>query len=247
MLCCYLHKMTVTLVCCCVPVVVLSGPCFTALFLLCVPVACRQSPRVDPLYMAPLSPRRSNSATPRSSPARSPAALVPMPPASLNVVRSPAGVAPASASAALPAARSSRQSLSFSAGSKGAPRADPQREEQQQHKLATGAGRRACSAPPSPASAAPRGTVRAPSVGGASSSGTSSRPGSTRSSQGVSHQSLYCQKLAYSSVRGTVAPGVRKTDRVARFQQLQQQWARDRYVPASWLLLHWCVDTCSTC
>jgi hypothetical protein len=44
----------------------------------------------------------------------------------------------------------------------------------------------------------------------------------------VSHESLYCQRLAYSSQRSAVAPGVSKTDRVARFQQMQQQWAKDR-------------------
>lgn len=204
--------------------------------------SCRQSPRVDPLYLAPSSPRRSNPATPRSSPALSPAPLaaaLSAAAAGLGALRSPAGTAPA---AAVGAGRSGgsasvKQSLTFSAGSRGAAgaRGSAHHHHQQQHQRgeAGGAGRRASSAPPTPSAGAPGGALRAPSLEGVGSSSASGGCYSARRSAGVSHESLYCQRLssACGGQRSAVAPGVRKTDRVARFQQMQQQWARDRWVP----------------
>lgn len=197
---------------------------------------CRQSPRVDPLYLAPSSPRRSNPATPRSSPARSPAPVAPLSAAavSLGLVRSPAGIAPAAAVSGPAGRGSSKQGLSFSAGSKGM-----QGRSGAQLQQANAVGmRRASSAPATPAAAAPPASVRSSGAGFGSSSagggGTgSSSSYSSRSRSAASHESLYCQRLAYSNQRSAVAPGVRKTDRVARFQQMQQQWQRDRWVPAA--------------
>lgn len=200
---------------------------------------CRQSPRVDPLYLAPLSPRRSNPATPRSSPARSPAPIVPLSAAALGLglMRSPIGTAPMAALAAGRTGMGSRQGQALSAGSKGLQeRSGP---HQRQQSGAAGA-RRSASAPATPVAVAAQG---APAEGpgysaatGRSSAGrSSSSSGSSyggRSRSGVSHESLYCQRLAYSSQRSTVAPGVRKTDRVARFQQMSEQWQRDRYAQA---------------
>lgn len=204
--------------------------------------SCRQSPRVDPLYLAPSSPRRSNPATPRSSPALSPAPVAAALSAAAGgpgALRSPAGIAPA---AAVGAGRSGcsagvKQSLTFSSGSRGAAgaRGSAHHHHQQQQHLrgeAGGAGRRASSAPPTLTAGAPGGALRGPSVGGAGGSGASGGCYSARRSAAVSHESLYCQRLssACGSQRSTVAPGVRKTDRVARFQQMQQQWDRDRWV-----------------
>lgn len=209
------------------------------------------SPRVDPLYLAPSSPRRSNPATPRSSPARSPAPLAPLSATAvgLGLMRSPSGVAPASAvgpvvGGALSAGRRSsssngggggsesggaRQSLTLSAGSsRGAQgRAGPQQQQ------GVAGVRRVSSAPPTPASTAPSaaGAAAGRTAGGSSGGSLAGLAGRrSSSSNGVSHESLYCQRLAYGggSQRNTVAPGVRKTDRVARFQQMQQQWQRDR-------------------
>lgn len=54
-----------------------------------------------------------------------------------------------------------------------------------------------------------------------------SRTGSASSSSSVS---MYCQQLSWGGTRNkAVAPGVRKTDRVARFQQMQQAWLKDRW------------------
>lgn len=190
-------------------------------------LSCRQSPRVDPLYLAPSSPRRSNPATPRSSPALSPVPLAPLSAAAvgLGLMSSPAGTAPAAAMGATRSASSSgsRQCLSFSAGGRAV--AGRSSAHQQQQREGAGSTRRVASAPPTPSAVAPSGAHRAPGPGAGSNSGNGSY--SARRSS-VSHESLYCQRLAYSSQRSTVAPGVRKTDRVARFQQMQQQWSRDR-------------------
>lgn len=196
---------------------------------LTVILACRQSPRVDPLYLAPSSPRRSNPATPRSSPALSPAPLAPLSAVAvgLGLMRSPAGNVPAAA--AMGAGRSassngSRQSLCFSAASRVVSGRSSAQQQQQQREGA-GGSRRTSSAPATPSAVAPSAALRGPGSGVGSSSANGSY--SARRSN-ASHESLYCQRLAYSSQRSTVAPGVRKTDRVARFQQMQQQWARDR-------------------
>uniref|UniRef100_A0A383VBI5 Uncharacterized protein n=1 Tax=Tetradesmus obliquus TaxID=3088 RepID=A0A383VBI5_TETOB len=72
-----------------------------------------------------------------------------------------------------------------------------------------------------------RGSVAPSTAGsyGGVSSGSSSSAGSSSS------LSRYCQQLSWSSGRSTaMAPGVRKTDRVARFQKMQQAWQKDRYL-----------------
>ena len=199
------------------------------------------------MYLAPLSPRRSsNPATPRSSPAISPAPMAPLSAAAvgLGLLRSPSGIAPAAAlishRGSSSAGRSSssgrggdagasRHSCqSFSAGSKGLHgRAGTQQQLQQvqQQGVAAGGVRRSSSAPSTPVAASVRGSGLGSGGGAGGSVAGSSHTGRSRS--GVSHESMYCQRLAYSQ-RSTVAPGVRKTDRVARFQQMQQQWQRDR-------------------
>jgi hypothetical protein len=69
-----------------------------------------------------------------------------------------------------------------------------------------------------------RGSVAPTTAGSSSYSGVRSNGGNSSS------LSRYCQQLSWSSGRSTaVAPGVCKTDRVARFQKMQQAWQKDRW------------------
>ncbi|KAF6252927.1 hypothetical protein COO60DRAFT_483852 [Scenedesmus sp. NREL 46B-D3] len=72
----------------------------------------------------------------------------------------------------------------------------------------------------------------APSTAGGSSYGGISSGSSSSSSGGIgSSLSQYSQQLSWSGGRSNaMAPGVRKTDRVARFQKMQQAWQKDRYL-----------------
>jgi hypothetical protein len=117
---------------------------------------------------------------------------------------------------------------------------------QQQQREGAGGTRRISSAPATPSAVAPSAALRGPGSGVGSSSASGSY--SARRSN-VSHESLYCQRLVYSSQRSTVAPGVRKTDRVARFQQMQQQWSRDRCALAAFAvsLEQHCQRGCGLC
>lgn len=74
-----------------------------------------------------------------------------------------------------------------------------------------------------------------PSISATSSSRSihsySSSRSITSTSSTLSAQAIYCEQLSlYGRHKRitAVAPGVQKTDRVARFQQMQRQWKRDR-------------------
>lgn len=196
---------------------------------------CRHSPKVDPLFhVRPAA--SSNPPTPRNSPAtRQPTGDAGGRPAvsSLDaaarrlisvskqaggskpvMTATPAAAAgPAEAAGvrgAAAASSSSRRGTSTPAGAAAGGRGWPQQQAQ------AGGSR--------PASAALASSSRRVQGGGGGGGGVS------RSSRRVtSAESLYCQRLASAgSSRSTVAPGVRRTDRVARFQELQQQWQADR-------------------
>ncbi|KAF8072342.1 hypothetical protein HT031_000001 [Scenedesmus sp. PABB004] len=83
------------------------------------------------------------------------------------------------------------------------------------------------------ASSHPAGRRRRRRGGGGGGGGGGAAAAAAAAAAGGRALAAYCARLGRGGRPAVLAPGVRATDRVARYQALQQAWSRDRYLAAS--------------